>query len=99
MCWCGTGKPDAPDEFEPARVANSVKLMDVKHAVITSVDSDDIKDGGAEIWAMTVRAIRRKSPGTTLETLIPDFAGKWENLQKVHLFFMRAGQLKKIYFF
>ena len=50
---------------------------------ITSVDRDDIKDGGAEIWAMTVRAIRRKSPGTTLETLIPDFAGKWENLQKV----------------
>ncbi|MFL2571573.1 MAG: lipoyl synthase [Parvicellaceae bacterium] len=83
FCAVSTGKPDAPDEFEPARVANSVKLMDVKHAVITSVDRDDIKDGGAEIWAMTVRAIRRKSPGTTLETLIPDFAGKWENLQKV----------------
>jgi lipoyl synthase len=83
FCAVSTGKPDAPDEFEPARVANSVKLMDVKHAVITSVDRDDLKDGGAEIWAMTVRSIRRKSPGTTLETLIPDFAGNWDNLQKV----------------
>ena len=80
FCAVSTGKPDAPDEFEPSRVANSVKLMDVKHAVITSVDRDDLKDGGAEIWAMTVRSIRRKSPGTTLETLIPDFAGNWENL-------------------
>lgn len=57
--------------------------MGVKHAVITSVDRDDLKDGGAEIWAQTVRSIRYKSPGTTLETLIPDFAGKWENLQKI----------------
>ena len=55
--------------------------MGVKHAVVTSVDRDDLKDGGAEIWAQTVRAIRQQSPGTTLETLIPDFAGKWENLQ------------------
>jgi len=81
FCAVQTGRPDAVDEFEPGRVANSVKLMGVKHAVITSVDRDDLKDGGAEIWAQTVRAIRHQSPGTTLETLIPDFAGKWENLQ------------------
>jgi lipoic acid synthetase len=83
FCAVQTGKPDAVDEFEPGRVANSVKIMGVKHAVITSVDRDDLKDGGSEIWAQTVRAIRQQSPGTTLETLIPDFAGKWENLQLI----------------
>ena len=83
FCAVQTGRPDAVDEFEPGRVANSVKLMGVKHAVITSVDRDDLKDGGADIWAQTVRAIRHQSPGTTLETLIPDFAGKWENLQVI----------------
>ncbi|MFM1915522.1 MAG: lipoyl synthase [Bacteroidota bacterium] len=83
FCAVQTGKPDAVDEFEPGRVANSVKIMGVKHAVITSVDRDDLKDGGSEIWAQTVRAIRQQSPGTTLETLIPDFAGKWENLQVI----------------
>ena len=83
FCSVATGRPDAADPFEPARVANSVKLMGVKHAVITSVDRDDLADGGSEIWASTVRAIRRKSPDTTLETLIPDFAGKWENLQRI----------------
>ena len=57
--------------------------MGVKHAVITSVDRDDMPDGGSEIWAQTVRAIRHQSPTTTLETLIPDFAGKWENLERV----------------
>jgi lipoic acid synthetase len=57
--------------------------MGVKHAVITSVDRDDLKDGGSEIWAQTIRAIRQQSPETTLETLIPDFAGKWENLQVI----------------
>jgi lipoic acid synthetase len=76
-----TGKPDAVDIYEPGKVANSVKIMGVKHAVITSVDRDDLKDGGSEIWAQTIRAIRQQSPGTTLETLIPDFAGNWENLQ------------------
>lgn len=81
FCAVQTGKPEEVDEFEPGRVANSVKIMGVKHAVVTSVDRDDLKDGGAEIWAQTVRAIRQQSPGTTLETLIPDFAGKWENLQ------------------
>lgn len=83
FCAVQTGRPEPADEFEPGRVANSVKLMGVKHAVITSVDRDDLKDGGAEIWAQTVRAIRHQSPGTTLETLIPDFAGKWENLQLI----------------
>ncbi len=83
FCAVQTGKPDAVDTFEPGRVANSVKIMGVKHAVITSVDRDDLKDGGSEIWAQTVRAIRQQSPQTTLETLIPDFAGKWENLQTI----------------
>lgn len=83
FCSVSTGKPDEADMFEPARVAQSVKLMEVKHAVITSVDRDDLPDGGSEIWAMTVRAIRRKSPNTTMETLIPDFMGKWENLKRI----------------
>jgi len=83
FCNVVTGKPLEVDAFEPGRVAQSVKLMGVKHAVITSVDRDDLPDGGAEIWAQTVRAIRHQSPGTTLETLIPDFAGKWDNLQKI----------------
>lgn len=83
FCAVNTGRPDQADVFEPARVAQSVKLMGVKHAVITSVDRDDLPDGGSEIWAMTVRAIRRQSPETTLETLIPDFMGKWDNLQRI----------------
>ena len=83
FCAVQTGKPDEVDTFEPGRVANSVKIMGVKHAVITSVDRDDLKDGGSEIWAQTVRAIRQQSPNTTLETLIPDFAGKWDNLQTI----------------
>ena len=83
FCNVATGKPLEVDTFEPGRVAKSVKLMEVKHAVITSVDRDDLPDGGSEIWAQTVRAIRHHSPGTTLETLIPDFAGKWENLARV----------------
>ena len=83
FCAVKTGRPEKIDSFEPGKVANSVKIMNVKHAVITSVDRDDLKDGGSEIWAQTVRAIRKQSPGTTLETLIPDFAGKWENLQVI----------------
>jgi len=83
FCSVATGKPLEADPFEPGRVANSVKLMGVKHAVVTSVDRDDLKDGGSEIWAATVRAIRHQSPQTTLETLIPDFAGNWENLQRI----------------
>ena len=83
FCAVATGRPDEADVFEPAKVAQSVKLMKVKHCVITSVDRDDLKDGGSEIWAMTVRAVRRKSPETTMETLIPDFMGNWENLQRI----------------
>ena len=83
FCAVQTGKPLEADPFEPGRVAHSVKTMGVKHAVITSVDRDDLKDGGAEIWAQTVRAVRAQSPETTMETLIPDFMGKWENLQVI----------------
>jgi lipoic acid synthetase len=83
FCAVATGMPSAVDWQEPKRVANSVKLMGVKHAVITSVDRDDLKDGGSIIWKETVEAVRNVSPGTTLETLIPDFAGKWENLQRI----------------
>jgi lipoic acid synthetase len=83
FCAVKTGKPEEVDIYEPGRVANSVKIMGVKHAVITSVDRDDLKDGGSEFWAQTVRAIRQQSPQTTMETLIPDFAGKWENLQVI----------------
>ena len=83
FCSVATGRPEAVDPFEPARVARSVELMGVKHCVITSVDRDDLKDGGSDIWARTIRAIRRRSPGTTMETLIPDFQGKWENLAVV----------------
>ncbi len=83
FCAVATGKPLEADIFEPAKVAQSVKLMEVKHAVITSVDRDDLADGGSEIWVATVKSIRRKSPGTTMETLIPDFGGKWENLQRI----------------
>jgi lipoic acid synthetase len=83
FCSVATGKPNEADPFEPAKVAQSIKLMNIKHAVITSVDRDDLQDGGSDIWVATVKSIRRKSPGTTMETLIPDFAGNWENLQKI----------------
>lgn len=83
FCAVSTGKPAEADIFEPRRVAESIKLMKVKHAVITSVDRDDLQDGGSEIWEATVRAVRKHSPGTTLETLIPDFGGKWGNLQRI----------------
>jgi lipoic acid synthetase len=83
FCAVATGKPLEADPFEPARVANSVKLMGVKHAVITSVDRDDLSDGGSGIWVKTVELVRAKSPGTTMETLIPDFAGNWDNLQRI----------------
>jgi len=81
FCAVKTGRPESVDEFEPGKVAHSVKTMGIKHAVITSVDRDDLKDGGANIWVQTIRAIRKQSPQTTMETLIPDFSGKWENLQ------------------
>jgi len=83
FCAVATGRPLAVDTGEPNRVANSVKLMQVKHCVITSVDRDDLKDGGSIIWAETINAIRRESPETTLETLLPDFRGNWENLGRI----------------
>jgi lipoic acid synthetase len=81
FCAVATGRPSAVDKQEPQRVAESVRLMGVKHCVITSVDRDDLADGGATIWVETIVAIRDACPGTTMETLIPDFQGKWENLQ------------------
>jgi len=83
FCAVATGRPKPADLEEPERVADSIVLMKVKHCVLTSVDRDDLKDGGSTIWAETILAIRRKSPTTTLETLIPDFQGKWENLQRI----------------
>src|SRR3546814_17381928 len=83
FCAVATRRPLAVDYEEPERVASSVQLMGVKHCVITSVDRDDLKDGGSVIWAETIRAVRRKSPGTTLETLITDFKGVWDNLDYV----------------
>ena len=83
FCAVATGRPLLADENEPKRVAESVRLMKVKHCVITSVDRDDLKDGGSIIWQKTINEVRAQSPETTMETLIPDFAGKWENLQRI----------------
>jgi lipoic acid synthetase len=83
FCNVETGKPEDVDIFEPGRVAKSVKLMGAKHLVITSVDRDDLIDGGVSVWAATIRAIRHQAPGVTLETLIPDFQGKTELLDKI----------------
>ena len=73
FCNIATGRPDALDVFEPGRVADAVKKLGLKHVVITSVDRDDLNDGGAEHFAMTIRAVRRQSPDTTIEILTPDF--------------------------
>jgi lipoic acid synthetase len=83
FCSVATGKPEAVDPFEPLRVAKSVKLMGVKHCVVTCVDRDDLEDGGAKIWVETIRKIRQLSPETTMETLLGDFQGNWNNLQLV----------------
>ena len=83
FCAVATGRPDAVDWDEPERVARSVKLMKVKHCVITSVDRDDLADGGSIIWAETVNAVRRMSPTTTMETLIPDFKGEMHNVDRL----------------
>lgn len=83
FCAVKTGRPEEVDIYEPGKIAHSVKTMGVKHAVITSVDRDDLKDGGSGIWVQTVNAVRHQSPGTTMETLIPDFAGNWDNLQNI----------------
>lgn len=83
FCAVATGKPEAIDWDEPQRVAEAIYLMKVKHAVITSVDRDEVKDGGSIIWNNTIKAVRNLSPGTTLETLIPDFKGEKENIQRI----------------
>lgn len=83
FCAVATGRPDAVDWDEPQRVAEAILLMKVKHAVITSVDRDELKDGGSIIWANTIKAVRALNPNTTMETLIPDFRGQWENLQRI----------------
>lgn len=83
FCAVATGRPLPVDWDEPEKVADSVRLMEVKHCVITSVDRDELPDGGSLIWVKTVNAVRRKSPGTTMETLIPDFKGIKEQVQRI----------------
>lgn len=83
FCNVATGRPETVDWEEPEKVARSVKLMKVKHAVLTSVDRDDLADGGSIIWAETVKAIRRISPQATMETLIPDFKGELHNVDRI----------------
>ena len=83
FCGVKTGRPGNVDWDEPDKVARSIKLMQIKHAVITSVDRDDLKDMGSILWAETVNAIRRLNPNTTLETLIPDFQGNKRNIDRI----------------
>lgn len=83
FCAVKTGRPGELDWHEPDRVAEAVKLMQVKHCVLTSVDRDELHNGGSKIWAATVRAIREKSPGTTMETLIPDFKGNKSSINDI----------------
>ncbi len=83
FCAVATGRPLAVDWDEPQRVAEAIHLMKVKHAVITSVDRDEIKDGGSIIWYNTIKAVQALNPATTLETLIPDFKAEKENIQRI----------------
>jgi lipoic acid synthetase len=83
FCAVATGRPAPVDWDEPQRVAEAINLMRVKHAVITSVDRDEIKDGGSIIWYNTIKAVKALNPDTTLETLIPDFKGQTENIQRI----------------
>ncbi|MBL7768181.1 MAG: lipoyl synthase [Flavipsychrobacter sp.] len=83
FCAVATGRPDPVDWDEPQRVAEAIHLMKVKHAVITSVDRDELKDGGSTIWHNTIRAVKQLNPETTLETLIPDFKGIKDQIQQV----------------
>lgn len=83
FCNVATGKGEILDKMEPFKVAQSISIMNIKHAVITSVDRDDLEDGGSAHWAETVREIRKWNPDTTLETLIPDFQGKEWQLDKI----------------
>jgi lipoic acid synthetase len=83
FCHIATGRPPALDLQEPVRVGAAVAAMDLKHTVITSVNRDELPDGGAGVWAETIRQIRLQAPGTHIEVLIPDFAGDWDALQMV----------------
>jgi lipoyl synthase len=83
FCATRTGRPCPPDPEEPLRLANSIKTLGLRHCVITSVDRDDLEDGGAAFWAETITTIKELNRGITIETLIPDFDGKAENIQKV----------------
>ncbi|MDO9340992.1 MAG: lipoyl synthase [Bacteroidales bacterium] len=83
FCATKTGKPLPPDPQEPLRLAESIKKMQLKHCVITSVDRDDLPDGGASFWADTIKCVKEVNPDTTMETLIPDFDGKAESIQKI----------------
>lgn len=83
FCAVATGRPDPVDWDEPQRVAEAIHLMKVKHAVITSVDRDELKDGGSIIWYNTIRAVKALNPDTTLETLVPDFKAQRENIQRI----------------
>jgi lipoic acid synthetase len=83
FCAVATGRPEPIDWDEPQRVAEAINLMKVKHAVVTSVDRDEIKDGGSIIWYNTIKAIKALNPTTTLETLIPDFKAEAENIQRI----------------
>jgi lipoic acid synthetase len=83
FCAVATGRPDAVDWDEPQRVAEAIHLMKVKHAVITSVDRDELKDGGSIIWYNTIKAVKALNPDTTLETLVPDFKAQKENIQRI----------------
>lgn len=83
FCAVKTGRPNEYDTDEPRRVAEAIRLMQVKHAVITSVNRDELKDRGAEIWYQTVRAVKETSPQTTIETLIPDVKATWSALERM----------------
>ncbi len=83
FCAVATGRPPAYDEDEPRRVAEAIRLMKVKHAVITSVNRDELKDRGAEVWYQTVVQTKQASPATTIETLIPDTKGNWDALYRM----------------
>jgi len=83
FCAVATGRPPEYDTEEPSRVAEAVRLMEVKHCVITSVNRDELKDRGAEIWYQTVVQVKAASPNTTIETLIPDTRGNWDALERM----------------
>ena len=82
-CAVTSGRPEQVDVLEPARVASAVREMGLRHAVVTSVNRDDMEDGGAEVFAATIREIRRQAPGCAVEVLIPDFMGEWHALRTV----------------